>query len=123
MQGRATSDRGALAPRPRVMAQRKDRRSFGRDASLVGEHSVSGEGVPAGLKFALSDERFHAGDCAHAVGHAADTLQLSWQAVGPARRFHHAIGGDGDTVFWIQPRPEVGMGLMDFASPATSSNG
>ena len=123
MQGRATSDRGALSrPGHALWPNEKDRRSFGRDASLVGDHSVSGEGVPAGLKFALSE----ANDLMPAIaltqsGTPADTLQLSWQAVGPARAyFINAIGsGDGDTVFWSSAEvPEVGMGLMDFASPA-----
>ena len=123
MQGRAVSDRGAVAkPGHALWPNEKDRRSFGRDASLVGEHSVTGEGVPASLKFALSQ----ANDFMPAIaltqsGTTADALQLNWQPIGSARAyFINAIGGgDGDTVFWSSAEvPEFGMGLLDFASPS-----
>jgi hypothetical protein len=124
MQGRAVSDRGAVAkPGHALWPNEKDRRSFGRDASLVGDHSVSGDGVPASLKFALS----HANDFMPAIaltqsGTITDVLQLGWQPIGSARAyFINAIGGggDGDTVFWSSAEvPEFGMGLIDFASPA-----
>ena len=123
MQGRAATDRGAQArPGHALWPNDKDRRSFTRDASLVGEHSVSGEGVPAGLKFALSQANdFMPAIALTQTGTTADALQLSWQSVGNARAyFINAIGGgDGDTVFWSSAEvPEFGMGLMDFASPA-----
>lgn len=125
MQGRATSDRGALAkPGHALWPNEKDRRSFSRDASLVGDHAVSGEGVPESLKFALAQ----ANDFMPAIaltqsGAITDVLQLSWQPIGSSRAYFINVigggGGSGDMVFWSSAEvPEFGMGLMDFASPA-----
>ena len=123
MQGRASTDRGAQSkPGHALWPNEKDRRSFARDASLVGDHNVTGEGVPAGLKFALSQANdFLPPIALTQSGTPADALQLSWQQVGNARAYFINVmgGGDGDTVFWSSSEvPEFGMGLMDFASPA-----
>jgi len=123
MQGRSTTDRGAQSkPGHALWPNEKDKRSFGRDASLVGEHTVTGDGVPAGLKFAISQ----ANDFLPAItltqsGSTAESLQLSWQQVNNARAYFINVlaGGDGDTVFWSSAEvPEFGMWLIDLASPA-----
>ena len=127
MQGRAPRERGALArPGHSIWPNEKDRRSLGRDASLAGEHALSGEGVPADLRFTLAAAQdFMAPIALQQAGTLADVLRLSWQAVPNARAyFLNAMsgseqGGVSEVVFWSSAEvPDFGMGLMDYASPA-----
>lgn len=127
MQGRAPRERGALArPGHSIWPNEKDRRSLGRDASLAGEHALSGEGVPADLRFTLAAAQdFMAPIALQQAGTLADALRLSWQAVPNARAyFLNAMsgseqGGVSEVVFWSSAEvPDFGMGLMDYASPA-----
>jgi hypothetical protein len=128
MQGRAVRERGAQArPGHAVWPNEQDARRLGRDASIAGEHAVSGDGVPAGLKFEITK----ANDLMPAIalsqaGAVADVLRLSWAPVDNARAYFMnamggggAAGGGGEMVFWSSAElPEFGMGLMDYASPA-----
>jgi len=127
MQGRAPRERGALArPGHSIWPNEKDRRNLGRDASLAGEHALSGEGVPADLRFTLAAAQdFMAPIALQQAGTLADALRLSWQAVPNARAyFLNAMsgseqGGVSEVVFWSSAEvPDFGMGLMDYASPA-----
>ncbi len=127
MQGRAPRERGAVArPGHSIWPNEKDRRSFGRDASLAGEHRVSGEGVPADLKFAIGAAHDFMPPLALAQsGAPADVVRLSWQALPNARAyFINAMSGGEDAtgtselVLWSSAEvPEFGMGLIDYASP------
>jgi len=128
MQGRAVRDRGAQAgPGNSLWPNPKDQRRLGRDASIAGEHAVSGDGVPAGLKFSITQ----ANDLMPAIaleksGLPADVLRLAWPSVNNARAYFmnamsgsEAAGGGSDMVFWSSAEvPDFGMGLMDYASPA-----
>jgi hypothetical protein len=127
MQGRAPRERGAVArPGHSIWPNEKDRRSFGRDASLAGEHSLSGEGVPADLKFAIGTAHdFMPPLALQQTGTLASALNLSWQAVPHARAyFLNAMSGGEEAgvtemVFWSSAEvPDFGMGLIDYASPA-----
>lgn len=128
MQGRAPRERGAVArPGHSIWPNEKDRRSFGRDASLAGEHSLSGDGVPADLKFAIGAAHDFMPPIALAqAGAPADVLRLSWPAMTQARAyFINAMSGGEDEagttelVLWSSAEvPEFGMGLIDYASPA-----
>jgi hypothetical protein len=127
MQGRAPRERGAVArPGHSIWPNEKDRRSFGRDASLAGEHSVSGEGVPADLKFAIGAAHDFMPPIALAQsGAPADVVRLSWPAITQARAYfiNAMSGGEDETgtselVLWSSAEvPEFGMGLIDYASP------
>lgn len=128
MQGRAVRDRGAQsAPGNALWPNPKDQRRLGREASIAGEHAVSGDGVPAGLKFSITQ----ANDLMPAIsleksGSQADVLRLAWPSVNNARAYFmnamsgsEAAGGGSDMVFWSSAEvPDFGMGLMDYASPA-----
>ncbi len=126
MQGRAPRERGALArPGHSLWPNERDRRSFGREASLTGEHALSGDGVPADLRFTLAAAQdFMPPIALQQAGEPRDVLRLSWQALPHARAyFLNAMSGgqDGDAtemVLWSSAEvPDVGMGLMDYASP------
>lgn len=127
MQGRAPRERGAVArPGHSIWPNEKDRRSFGRDASLAGEHSVSGDGVPADLKFAIGAAHDFMPALALAqAGAPADVVRLTWPAVPHARAYfiNAMSGGEGadgatEMVLWSSAEvPEFGMGLIDYASP------
>jgi hypothetical protein len=128
MQGRAPRERGAVArPGHSIWPNDKDRRSFGRDASLAGEHGLSGEGVPADLKFAIGAAHDFMPPLALVqAGAPADVVRLSWPAMTQARAYfiNAMSGGEDDTgttelVLWSSSEvPESGMGLIDYASPA-----
>lgn len=127
MQGRAPRERGAVSRQGHsVWPNERDRRHFGRDASLAGEHAVSGEGVPADLRFRLgAAQDFMAPIALQQAGASTEVLRLSWGAVQHARGyFINAMGGGGDgsgieMVMWSSSeQPDFGMGLLDYASPA-----
>lgn len=127
MQGRAPRERGAVArPGHSIWPNDKDGRSFGRDALLAGEHTLSGEGVPADLKFALGAAHDFMPALALAqAGAPADVVRLTWPAMTQARAyFINAMSGGEDAtgtteiVLWSSAEvPEFGMGLIDYASP------
>lgn len=127
LQGRATRERGAVArPGHALWPNDRDKRGFGRDASLVGDYALNGEGVPASLRFALgAPQSFMAPIALKESGSLAEVLKLSWQAVPNAGAyFLNAMGGgdggDGvEMVLWSSAEvPEFGMGLFDYATPA-----
>lgn len=128
MQGRAPRERGAVdRPGNALWPNERDRRNFAADASLVGEYVVTGDGVPAGLKFALGQAQDFMPALALAQsGSPADVVRLSWQPLANAQAyFINAMGGgetaDGATemVLWISAEvPDPGMALIDYASPA-----
>ncbi|MCX8004631.1 MAG: hypothetical protein N2688_06695, partial [Burkholderiaceae bacterium] len=128
LQGRAPRERGAVArPGHSIWPNEKDRRSFGRDASLAGEHRVSGDGLPADLKFTIGAAYdFMPAIALARSGAPTDVVRLSWTAVAQARAyFINAMSGGEDEagsselVLWSSADvPEFGMGLIDYASPA-----
>lgn len=123
MQGRAQRDRGALAkPGHAVWPNEVDGRSFGRNASLAGDHAVSGEGVPASFKFAIPPAQdFMPTISLSQQGALTEAVKFSWSPVNNARAyFLNAMGGkDEEMVFWSSSEvPDFGMGLIDYLSPA-----
>lgn len=127
LQGRATRERGAVArPGHALWPNDRDRRGFGRDASLTGDYALSGEGVPASLRFALgAPQSFMPPISLKESGSLAEVLKLSWQSVPHASAyFLNAMGGgegnEGvEMVLWSSAEvPEFGMGLIDYATPA-----
>ena len=122
--GKYAPDRGAKVREGYdVFPNERDQRSLPRGASLVGEHRISGDGVPESFRFQLGP--------AHDVmppielqsrGSVKDSVALSWAAVTNARGyFLNSMGTQGDDmVFWSSSDlPDTGMGLFDYLSNAT----
>lgn len=122
--GRFAPDRGArVAPGFSLWPNDKSGVVVPRGASLVGEHTVSGEGVPAGLKFAIGPgQEFMPAIGLASSGALSDSVALQWPAVTGARAYYlHAMGTVGkDLVLWSSAEtPDGGMGLFDYLSNAT----
>jgi hypothetical protein len=103
--GRFAPDRGArVGPGYVLYPNERNRVSLSRDSSLVGEHQIQGDGVPANFKFALAAAQ----DVMPAIelqssGSPKDSIALSWRSVNQARAyFLHAMGsvGENDMVMW-----------------------
>lgn len=97
------------------------------NASLQGEHAVSGEGVPPSLKFSVGPEYdFLPRASMTAKGQPRDGVQLAWPAMQHAKGYFlqaqgAAPGPDGaqDMIFWSSSeKPENGWALMSYQSPA-----
>ena len=123
--GRFAPDRGArVGPGYVLYPNERNRVSLSRDSSLVGEHQIQGDGVPANFKFALAAAQ----DVMPAIelqssGSPKDSIALSWRSVNQARAyFLHAMGsvGENDMVMWSSSDiPDSGMGLFDYLPNAT----
>jgi hypothetical protein len=122
--GRYAPDRGArVGPGYSIWPNEKNRTMVPRAASLAGEHTLSGEGVPAGMQFTLGPAQ----DFMPAIeldtrGALADSIALQWPTVPNARAYYlHAMGSVGrDMVLWSSSEtPDTGMGLFDYLSNAT----
>jgi hypothetical protein len=123
--GRYAPDRGArVGPSHALFPNEKNRVQLARDSSLVGEHQVQGEGVPASFKFALGAAQ----DIMPPIelqsrGGLQDSIALNWRGVTNARAyFLHAMGsvGENDLVMWSSSEtPDTGMGLFDYLPNAT----
>ncbi len=122
--GRYAPDRGArVGPGYSIWPNEKNRTMVPRGASLAGSHAISGEGVPASMKFAIGPAQdFMPAIELAASGALADSIALQWPAVRNARAyFLHAMGSVGrDMVLWSSAEtPDTGMGLFDYLSNAT----
>jgi hypothetical protein len=127
MMGRATRDTGARAiPGHAIWPNEQHRQKVPAEASLVGRHAVSGEGLPASLQWnlpALQDFMPKLAIASQGGGMAATAL--SWPALPSARAyFLNAMSGSDNAgatemVIWSSSDvPEPGWGLMDYASNA-----
>lgn len=122
-QGRFAPEGGAVArPGHSIWPNERDRRMLPDGASLQGDHAVTGEGVPAGLRFALgpSQDLMPAIDLS-AQGDPQASIDLRWRQVPAARAyFINAFGAKGnDFIIWSSSElPDAGMGLFDYLSNA-----
>ncbi len=97
-----------------------DARMVPSNASLVGEHAFTGQGVPDGFKFAVSAAQDLMPAIALKQADSGGATQLEWTALPTARAYFIAAmgakgGGDAEMVFWTSSEvPEVGMGLIDY---------
>lgn len=122
--GRYAPDRGArVGPDHALWPNPQNRQTVPRDASLVGEHAVSGDGVPASLRFAIGPAQDLMPPIQLASsGALKDSIALQWQTTPNASAyFLHAMGRVGnDMVLWSSAEtPDTGMGLFDYLSNAT----
>lgn len=124
MIGRFAPDRGAKAvPGRSVWPNEQDRKRVPANASLSGEHAVTGEGVPANLKFAIgASHDFMPKIDMSAQGDPKGVVNVGWGDVNNARAyFLSAMGakGEQEMVIWSSSeQPDPGWGLMDYLPPA-----
>ena len=124
MIGRFAPDRGAKAVAGRsVWPNEQDRKRVPANASLNGDHAVSGEGVPAGLRFAVGAAHdFMPKISLSAQGDPKGPINVGWADVNNARAyFLTAMGGKGEQemIIWSSSeQPDPGWGLMDYLPPA-----
>lgn len=122
---RRATQRGAhsAAGRP-LWPSEADSRMVPADATLVGEHGFSGQGVPAGFKFGVPAAQDLMPEIALRQTEVGGATQLEWSALPTARAYFIAVmgakggragGSDMDMVFWTSSEvPELGSGLIDY---------
>jgi hypothetical protein len=122
--GRYAPDRGArVSPAYALYPNEKNQVTLARDSSLVGEHKVLGDSIPASMKFTLGPAQ----DLMPAIeldsrGAVTDSISASWRPVTNARAyFLHAMGQVGeDMVLWSSSETgDTGMGMFDYLPNAT----
>lgn len=119
--GRYAPERGATSqPGRSIWPNEQDRQRVPKDSSLLGEHTVRGEGVPPSLRFAIGEKQdFMERMNLAAPGDPKGSLAANWNAVSTARAyFLSAMGGGGDDmILWSSSDvPEAGLGLVDYLS-------
>lgn len=124
MQGRYVPDRTAkVGPGYVTWPNEKNRQDVASDASLIGDHAITGEGMPESLKFQLATSQdFMPKIDLRSAGDVDSGITWNWQSVSQARGyFLHAVGQKGDaTVFWSSAETgDAGAGIMDYLPPST----
>jgi len=124
MQGRYVPDRTAkVGPGYVTWPNEKNRQNVSSDASTIGEHVMTGDGIPASLKFQLENNQdFMPKIKLRGNGSLDDGIVWNWQSIPQARGyFLHAFGQQGDaTVFWSSAETaDAGQGILDYLPPAT----
>lgn len=121
--GNYTADRGARAIAGNsIWPNVQDKKRVPDNASLVGEHAISGDGVPEGMKFSVdSAYDFMPKIDAKATGETSGSVNVAWNNVNKAKAyFLNAMGskGKGDMIIWsASEKPEPGWGLMNYLTP------
>jgi hypothetical protein len=122
-QGRYAPEGGARAqPGYSLWPNERDRRMLPEGASLQGDHTVTGEGVPPGMRFTLGANQDLMPEIELAAqGDLQASVALQWKSLPTARAyFLNAFGAKGtDFIIWSSADlPDAGMGLFDFLSNA-----
>jgi hypothetical protein len=122
---RGATQRGAHAAvgRPH-WPNRDDARMVPPDASLVGEHGFTGQGVPEGFRFNIPAAQDLMPSLELRQRDSGGATVLDWKALPTARAYFIAASGakagsgSGDAVevvFWTSSEePETGAGLVDY---------
>jgi hypothetical protein len=118
---RRATQRGthSAAGRP-LWPSEADSRMVPANASLVGEHAFSGQGVMDGFRFTIPSAQDIMPPIELKQTAAGGATQLEWQALPTARAYFIAAmgakpGGETEMVFWTSSDvPEIGMGLIDY---------
>lgn len=119
MVGRGVRQLGAAAvPGNAIWPNPQNRQSVPKGASLVGQHSVSGDGLPDSLQFAVpAAQDIMPALALAASGGGGNATHVNWPSIATARAyFLNAMGGsDQEMVIWSSSEvPEPGWGLMDY---------
>lgn len=128
MAGRHVADRAARNG-VSVWPNERDSKRVPREASLAGNHQVTGEGVPASLKFAIdSANDFLPALRMSAPGDIKGAVTVGWNSLPNSRGYFLSAMGSkggsgnsgGDMILWSSSeQPEPGFGLMDYVPPAS----
>jgi hypothetical protein len=122
---RRATQRGAhsAAGRP-LWPNEPDSRMVPANASLVGEHAFSGQGVPEGFKFGIPTAQDLMPEIALKQSEVGGSTLLEWAVLPTARAYFIAAmgakggmsgGSDPEMVFWTSSEvPELGSGLIDY---------
>ena len=124
VQGRYVPDRSAkVDPRYALWPNEKLRKMVPKTGSLVGNHHIVGEKVPASLQFDLTQQQdFMPAIALASTGDLASGQTFNWKPVDRAQGyFLHAMGTQGDAmVFWSSSDiADAGMGIFDYLPPST----
>ena len=122
---RRATQRGAhsAAGRP-LWPNEPDSRMVPANASLVGEHAFSGQGVPEGFKFGIPTAQDLMPEIALKQSDVGGSTLLEWAVLPTARAYFIAAmgakggmagGSEAEMVFWTSSEvPELGSGLIDY---------
>lgn len=118
-QSRRATQRGShSSPGRPAWPNTNDGRPVPAGASLVGEHSFSGSGVPEGFRFALPAAQDLMPPLQLQQADQSGAVALSWAALPTARAFFVAgMGsrGKNEMVLWTSSEvPDAGFGLIDY---------
>jgi len=119
MNGRGVRQRGASAtPGNAIWPNPQHRQSVPKGASLVGQHTISGQGLPASMTFTVPPAQDIMPPLALAAsGGGSNATTIKWPGISTAKAyFLNAVGGnEADMVIWSSSElPEPGWGLMDY---------
>jgi hypothetical protein len=134
VQGRYERDRGATSNnKSSIWPNRDSNAAIPAGASLLGEHKVTGAGLPASLAFSIpATQDFMPELGLRASGNKAGVLTLNWTnlptasgyfAAASGMAFKEGPGGENDRemtmITWsASEQPESGMGLVGYLSNA-----
>lgn len=105
----------------------RDSKRVPDNASMPGDHAVSGDGVPASLKFSVSAAHDFLPKVRLATkGMAKDGVRVEWNEMQNAKGYFLQAqgaaagpGGEQDMIFWSSSeKPENGWALMTYQAPA-----
>ncbi|HEY6103098.1 MAG TPA: hypothetical protein VI007_07725 [bacterium] len=122
-QGRYAPERGATAaPGHSIWPNDRDKQMLPAGNSLVGDHTVTGDGVPAGFKFPVgADQDLMPAIALSTQGNLQGSVLLQWRTIPTARAyFISAFANKGnDSIIWTSSElPDAGMALFDYLSNA-----
>ncbi len=121
--GRSATQRGAHSAvgRP-VWPSADDNRMVPAGASLVGEHSFTGQGVPDGFRFQIPAAQDLMPPLNLSQSDKGGATDLSWNAIDTARAYFVAAMGANekeDMVMWTSSElADTGFGLLDYQTNA-----
>lgn len=122
-QARSATQRGTHAATGRpVWPSASDARMVPAQASLVGPHAFTGQGVPEAFRFQWPAAQDLMPAIALKQQDAAGATLLEWPALPTARGYFISVmgvRGDSDMVIWSSSeQPDIGFGLLDYQTNA-----
>jgi predicted Kef-type K+ transport protein len=124
MESRRATQRGthAAAGRP-IWPSKTDKRALPAGASLVGQHSFTGQGVPESFKFGIAAAQDIMPEIKLRQTDTGNSILLEWEALPTARAYFLGSMGaregssedDNTMVIWTSSElPDSGFGLFDY---------
>jgi hypothetical protein len=122
---RGSTTKGARAePGHPAWPNKQDDRQVPESASLVGQHSFSGTGLPESFKVSLGAPQDLMPPIQLSQRKNETGVDLEWQTIPHARGYFIAVMGgksdgndSGEAIFWTSSElPDVGFGLIDYQS-------